>query len=878
MVLNVSQARLRVLLASELQSISSSLCLYIVFAVFPSHGKDKLGYITGDSPQPLETDPLFRKWRTENAIVKGWLINSMDPSLIGDIQKYNSILQEDRVHVFLDGSDDRLDKIRSDVLQLQPFPTVELAYAHVRREDIRQAIMTSSSNIALGAVMASKGLKLGKPKSKPQSDGTKCTHCGNVKHTRETCFKLHGYPEWWNDFQAWKKCEGTSTNEDTRRAAVASAKHQLSLTAQPESTNLFTTLSDQGAGTVALSSPLSLNHTLLVPSLSNKLLSVSQVTTDLNCVVLMYPTFCLLQDILTKEIIGRAKIKTLRTDNGGEYVNTRFQTYFKHHGLIHETSCSQTPQQNGIAERKNRHILEMARALLIGAHVPSRHWDDAVTTAIYLLNRMPSKVLQFRTPLQALSSHTSLPTMLMLPPQIFGYRCFDPIIKRTYITMDVTFLEMETFYPSPTTKSSLHGEFPNEEVNWLATTWLESEGVTEQPTPVNDMTPNATTSDGSPSLVPEGPSPENIAENRGKPPSQYSPEVEDRRSKYPVANYVSTHRLVEPLKAFAHKLFSYYILKNVEEALLDSQWSQAIKEELKALEKNDTWKLVQGEARGGNLNWPLHQFDVKNAFLHGNLEEEVFMNIPPRYSTTPEDKVVCKLNKALYGLKQSPRAWFSRFRKVTALIIYIDNMIITSDDKEEISKLQKHLLVEFEMKNLGGLKYFLGIEVSGSKQGIFSSQRKYVLDLLSEVGMLECKLADTPIVQNHQLGIYVNQVPTDKERYQRIVGKLIYLSHTRLDIAYAISVVSQFMHCPSEAHMNAVTRILWYLKFSPGKGLMFRKNNHSNVDGYTDADWAGNISDMKSTSGYFPFVGGNLVTWRGKKQKVVALSSAEVEF
>ena len=168
---------------------------------------------------------------------------------------------------------------------------------------------------------------------------------------------------------------------------------------------------------------------------------------------------------------------------------------------------------------------------------------------------------------------------------------------------------------------------------------------------------------------------------------------------------------------------------------------------------------------------------------------------------------------------------------MTALIIYIDNMIITSDDKEEISKLQKHLLVEFEMKNLGGLKYFLGIEVSGSKQGIFSSQRKYVLDLLSEVGMLECKLADTPIVQNHQLGIYVNQVPTDKERYQRIVGKLIYLSHTRLDIAYAISVVSQFMHCPSEAHMNAVTRILWYLKFSPGKGLMFKKNNHLNVDG-----------------------------------------------
>ena len=121
-------------------------------------------------------------------------------------------------------------------------------------------------------------------------------------------------------------------------------------------------------------------------------------------------------------------------------------------------------------------------------------------------------------------------------------------------------------------------------------------------------------------------------------------------------------------------------------------------------------------------------------------------------------------------------------------------------------------------------------------------------------------------------------MPTDKGRYQTLVGKLIYLSHTRPDIAYAVSVVSQFMHCPSEDHMNAVIQILQYLKSSPGKGLMFTRNHHLRVEGYTDADWAGNISDRKSTSGYFTFVGGNLVTWRSKKQKVVALSSAEAEF
>ena len=216
--------------------------------------------------------------------------------------------------------------------------------------------------------------------------------------------------------------------------------------------------------------------------------------------------------------------------------------------------------------------------------------------------------------------------------------------------------------------------------------------------------------------------------------------------------------------------------------------------------------------------------------------------------------------------------------KVTALIVYVDDMIITGDDSEEIARLQEQLATEFEMKNLGGLKYFLGIEVARSKHGIFLSQRKYILDLLSEVGLLDCKPADTPIIQNHRLGEYPDQVPTDKGRYQRIVGKLIYLSHTRPDIAYAVSVVSQFMHCPSEDHMNAVIRILRYLKFSPGKGLMFTRNNHLRVEGYTDADWAGNISNRKSTSGYFTLVGGNLVTWRSKKQKVVALSSAEAEF
>ena len=114
--------------------------------------------------------------------------------------------------------------------------------------------------------------------------------------------------------------------------------------------------------------------------------------------------------------------------------------------------------------------------------------------------------------------------------------------------------------------------------------------------------------------------------------------------------------------------------------------------------------------------------------------------------------------------------------------------------------------------------------------------------------------------------------------YQRLVGKVIYLSHTRPDIAYVVSVVSQFMHNPSEDHMDAVIRTLRYLKSSHRKRLLFSNNGHLRINGYTDADWAGNISNRRSTSSFFMFIGGNLVTWRNKKQNVVALSSVEVEF
>ncbi|KAA0033032.1 eIF-2-alpha kinase GCN2 isoform X5 [Cucumis melo var. makuwa] len=166
------------------------------------------------------------------------------------------------------------------------------------------------------------------------------------------------------------------------------------------------------------------------------------------------------------------------------------------------------------------------------------------------------------------------------------------------------------------------------------------------------------------------------------------------------------------------------------------------------------------------------------------------------------------------------------------------------DDQVEISRLKQRKGNEFEIKDLKNLKYFLGMEMARSKEGISVSQRKYTLNLLTVTGMLGCHSADTPIEFNCKLENSDDQVIADKEQYQRLVGKLIYLSYTRLDISFAVSV-SQFMQVPYKEHMEAVKRILRYLKTTPGKGLMFRMIDRKTIEAYTDLDWAGYVVDRK---------------------------------
>ncbi|XP_059664076.1 uncharacterized mitochondrial protein AtMg00810-like [Cornus florida] len=215
---------------------------------------------------------------------------------------------------------------------------------------------------------------------------------------------------------------------------------------------------------------------------------------------------------------------------------------------------------------------------------------------------------------------------------------------------------------------------------------------------------------------------------------------------------------------------------------------------------------------------------------------------------------------------------------VKALLVYVDDIIVIGNDEKEKEALRKFLIKEFEIKKLGRLKYFLGIELAHSREGIFISQQKYVTDLLRETGKPACKPSSTPIDPNHKLEEASEDPAVDKEQYQRLVGKLIYLAHTRPYIAYTVSVVSQFMHNLREVHLHAVYRVLHYLKTSLGKEILLKRNTGLVLEVYTNADYACLPIDRCSTTSYCTFLGGNLVTWRSKKQNVVARSSAEAEF
>jgi hypothetical protein len=300
--------------------------------------------------------------------------------------------------------------------------------------------------------------------------------------------------------------------------------------------------------------------------------------------------------------------------------------------------------------------------------------------------------------------------------------------------------------------------------------------------------------------------------------------------------------------------------------------------------------------------WDISQLDVKNAFLHGTLNETVYMHQPPGFRNQNFPHHVCKLKKSLYGLKQAPRAWYQRFTdyvtrlgfrlsvcdnslftyhhgtQVAYILLYVDDIIMVTSSSDLKSHFMSHLSAEFAMKDLGPLSYFLGIAVTRSSDGLFLSQQRYAHDILHRANMGDCNPVLTPVDTNGKLGTDSGPPVDDPTLYRSLAGALQYLTFTRPDLSYAVQQVCMHMHDPRVSHFNALKRILRYVKGTLDMGLQMRPSPLRSLVGFTDADWAGCPDTRRSTSGYCIFLGDNLLSWSSKRQSVVSRSSAEAEY
>ncbi|KAI5333503.1 hypothetical protein L3X38_023634 [Prunus dulcis] len=589
------------------------------------------------------------------------------------------------------------------------------------------------------------------------------------------------------------------------------------------------------------------------------------------------------------ELQSGFKIKGLRSDRGGEFLSNEFNSFCAEVGIQRQLTVAYSPQQNGVAERKNRTVVEMAKSMLHEKCIPYEFWAEAVNTAVYLLNRCPTKALNKVTPFEAFTGrkpgvahlkifgspcHVLIPSALRHKLEenshkcIFvgyglyekGYRLFDPSNRKIMLSRDVKFDEESLWKWDNVQEGEIIVPMPGERQNCEPRLDLDSSLQMDAETLVQDE------------------------------PSQ------DWIYQFKWCNMC----FVEP--------------ENFEDANLDESWRNAMKAELEMIEKNNTWTLVDRPfarldtirtliALAAQKEWNMYQLDVKSAFLNGVLKEEVYVEQPQGFVQKNEEIKVYKLNKALYGLKQAPRAWYDEidsyfnkagFKKspseatlyiktdkgsgILIVSLYVDDIVYTGSCGEMLERFKNDMMKHYEMTDLGLLYHFLGMRVVQNDKFIFLHQKKYAMKVIERFGLKGCKSVATPLVANERLCKEDGSEMADESEYRQIVGSLLYLTATRPDIMFASSLLARFMHNPTRKHMGTAKRVLRYVQGTLEYGVEYKKGMAATLIGYCDSDWAGSEDDRRSTSGYVFTLGSGMFSWASIKQNTVALSTAEAEY
>ena len=661
----------------------------------------------------------------------------------------------------------------------------------------------------------------------------------------------------------------------------------------------------------------------------------------------------------------KSAILKIRSDHGGEFENSLFENLCSLNGYFHNFSAPRTPQQNGVVERKNRTLQEMARTMIHDYSLPRSFWAEAIHTSCYIINRVTIRPMLKRTPYELY--RCKVPSIAHFRP--FGCSChilksginLDKFEAKTDIGIFVGYSPNSKAYRvwnkrTSTIQESIQVKFDEsnsatkplvvsdtfaEDLENLQISDGANSNEQEQVASVPNTQDVATTSDGLP---------RDLRFQRDHPREliigDTTAGIRTRSSFNLMCNFAYIS-ILEP--------------KDIHSALDDSYWIMAMQDELSQFNRNHVWDLVpkpthqgiigtkwifrnkldedgnvvrnkarlvaQGYSQEEGIDYDetfapvarleaicmllayacfmgfkLFQMDVKSAFLNGVLSEEVYVKQPPGFEDPVHPDYVFKLNRALYGLKQAPRAWYERLSKflietgfsmgkvdktlfvkhqnkdLIVVQIYVDDIIFGSTNNLLCDEFAKSMSQEFEMSQMGELSFILGLQIKQREDDIFISQEKYAKELVKKFGLENAKEAKTPMSTNSKLDLDEQGKTVDSRQYRGMIGSLLYLTASRPDLMLSVCVCARFQSLPKESHMCLVKRIIRYVRGTLDLGLWYPRGSHFDLVGYCDADFAGCVTDRKSTSGTCQLLGMSLVSWFSKKQNSIALSTTEAEY
>ena len=634
-------------------------------------------------------------------------------------------------------------------------------------------------------------------------------------------------------------------------------------------------------------------------------------------------------------MFGR-RIKTLRSDGGGEYTGGDFVKYLESRGIKHQVTAPRSSPQNGVAERKNRTLCEAARATLRDAGLPKKLWAEAVSTACYCQNRAPTKALpDQKTPHEVWNDRK--PNISHL--RVFGCDAYalkdgaGKLDEKAGKFVHVGYIEHRKGYKLYDRETEM--------ICFRRDVVFHEESTGTEEIETHDLeTSNADQSES-------GEKTETRRSGRSiKPPTRYG--------------YDEFAETVHYATIGCDGPRTYDEAMNGPER---DKWKQACDEEYQSLIDNDTWKcvplppgrsLIDGKwvftrkvgedgkvsrykaryvAKGFTQepgvdytetfaptarltsvrmlmqycvdnDMSVIQMDVTSAYLNSPIDCELYVAQPQGYEQG--EGLVCRLKRSLYGLKQSGRNWnsvisnhlitegftqshvdYCLFTKGEGnsrivILLWVDDILMVSNNENVMSKTRENLIATFQMKDLGEMNWFLGIHFVRQKGCIMMSQKQLVERLLESQGMNDCKPRKLPLDPGI-LKADLNGKPlkgSQVTQFRSIIGSLIHLmSCTRPDLSFCVTFLSQFMKDPNESNLLVAKDVLRYLKGTAEISLVFTKATDVFLNGYSDSDW-GSLPDRKSVTGYcFKLnLDGSFVAWKTRKQSTVALSTCEAEY